>query len=386
MSNGITSAQLQDEFPLDTGLAYLNHAAVAPWPKRASDAVVRFAVENSRLGATRYPRWLSIEDQLRHNLAQLINAPAATDIALCKNTSEALSMVAAGIDWREGDEVVITSQEFPSNRIVWEALQDRGVVLRVADIDRADATPEGAIEDALNERTRLVSVSSVQYGTGLRIDAGHLGALCRSQGILFCLDAIQSAGAEPLDVQSWCVDFAMADGHKWMLGPEGLAFFYVSPEWRERLRLYEFGWHMVADRGNYDRKDWEPAPDARRFECGSPNLLAAHALEASTHLLLEVGLDQVRERIEQRMAHLASGLDQISGVVPVTPESPERRLGIYTVNVAGMDNRKLCQQLAAENVICANRGGGIRFSPHFYTPYAALEQALDTLERLVSHG
>jgi len=224
MSNGITAARLQDEFPLDTGLAYLNHAAVAPWPKSASDAVVRFAVENSRIGATHYPRWLSVEDQLRHNLAQMINAPAATDIALCKNTSEALSMVAAGIDWREGDEVVITSQEFPSNRIVWEALKDRGVTLRVADIDRADATPEGAIEDALNERTRLVSVSSVQYGTGLRIDAEHLGALCRSQGILFCLDAIQSAGAEPLDVQACCVDFAMADGHKWMLGPEGLAF------------------------------------------------------------------------------------------------------------------------------------------------------------------
>jgi len=143
---------------------------------------------------------------------------------------------------------------------------------------------------------------------------------------------------------------------------------------------------MVADRGNYDRKDWEPAPDARRFECGSPNLLGAHALEASTHLLLEVGLEQVRERIDQRMAHLASGLDQISGVVPVTPESPARRLGIYTVSVAGMDNRKLCQELANENVICANRGGGIRFSPHFYTPYAALEQALDTLERLVRHG
>jgi Selenocysteine lyase len=386
MSNGITAARLQDEFPLDTGLAYLNHAAVAPWPKSASDAVVRFAVENSRIGATHYPRWLSVEDQPRHNRAQMINAPAATDIALCKNTSEALSMVAAGIDWREGDEVVITSQEFPSNRIVWEALKDRGVTLRVADIDRADATPEGAIEDALNERTRLVSVSSVQYGTGLRIDAEHLGALCRSQGILFCLDAIQSAGAEPLDVQACCVDFAMADGHKWMLGPEGLAFFYVSPEWRQRLKLYEFGWHMVADRGNYDRKDWEPAPDARRFECGSPNLLGAHALEASTHLLLEVGLEQVRERIDQRMAHLASGLDQISGVVPVTPESPARRLGIYTVSVAGMDNRKLCQELANENVICANRGGGIRFSPHFYTPYAALEQALDTLERLVRHG
>ncbi|MGM0450236.1 MAG: aminotransferase class V-fold PLP-dependent enzyme [Pseudomonadota bacterium] len=386
MTERFSATQLQSEFPLDAGLAYLNHAAVAPWPRRASDAVVRFSVENSRIGASRYPRWLTVEDQLRHNLAHLINAPSAQDIALCKNTSEALSMVAAGLEWNPGDEVVITSQEFPSNRIVWESLASQGVTVRVADIDRQDVTPEGAIEDLLNERTKLLSVSSVQYGTGLRLDAGHLGALCDSHGILFCLDAIQSAGAEPLDVQAVGAHFAMADGHKWMLGPEGLAFFYVAPEWRESLRLYEYGWHMVADRGNYDRKDWEPASDAKRFECGSPNLLAAHALEASTGLLLEVGLQQVRERIDQRVAHLATGLAQIAGVTPITPGEQERRLGIYTVQVAGQDSRRLCQQLAEDQVICANRGGGIRFSPHFYTPYAALEQALDRLEHHIGRG
>lgn len=386
MTEPFSATQLQNEFPLDAGLAYLNHAAVAPWPRRASDAVVRFSVENSRIGASRYPQWMSVEDQLRHNLARLINAPSAQDIALCKNTSEALSMVAAGLDWDPGDEVVITSQEFPSNRIVWESLASRGVTVRVADIDREDVTPEGAIEDLLSDRTKLLSVSSVQYGTGLRLDAAHLGALCESHGILFCLDAIQSAGAEPLDVQAVGAHFAMADGHKWMLGPEGLAFFYVAPEWRESLTLYEYGWHMVADRGNYDRRDWEPAPDAKRFECGSPNLLAAHALEASTALLLEVGLDQVRERIDQRIAHLATGLGQLPGVTPITPAEPERRLGIYTVRIQGQDSRHLCQTLAEEQVICANRGGGVRFSPHFYTPYAALEQALDTLERHIRKG
>ena len=383
MSEAITAARLQDEFPMDPGLAYLNHAAVAPWPRRATDAVMRFAVENSRIGAARYDQWLSVEDQLRRNLARLINAPAATDIALCKNTSEALSMVAAGLDWRDGDEIVITSQEFPSNRIVWEALEHRGVRLRVANIDHQEVTPEGAIEDSLSDRTRLVSVSSVQYGTGLKLDIEHIGALCRSHGVLFCVDAIQSVGAEPLDVQAAGADFAMADGHKWMLGPEGLAFFYAAPQVRDQLRLQEFGWHMVADRGNYERTDWEPAPDAKRFECGSPNLLAAHALEASTHLLLEVGLGQVRERIDQRMAHLESGLNQIPGVVPLTPDHPERRLGIYTVTVSGVDNRRLCRELREHNIICANRGGGLRFSPHFYTPYAGLEQALDTLEKLV---
>lgn len=371
------------EFPLDQHLAYLNHAAVSPWPKRASDAVIRFALENSRLGATHYPQWLEVEKQLRHNLSMMINAPSPDDVALVKNTSEALSMVASGLAWEPGDEVVITNQEFPSNRIVWESLADKGVTVRVADISREDVTPEGAIEDALSERTRLLAVSSVQYGTGLKLDAEHLGALCRSHGILFCLDAIQSIGAEPLDVQAAQVDFTMADGHKWMLGPEGLALFYVRPEVREQLHLTEFGWHMVADRGNFDRKDWEPAPDARRFECGSPNLLCAHALEASTSLLLETGLETVRDRIQQRVAHLESGLTGLNGVRGITRASPQRRLGIYTFDMPEHDTRAAQARLFEEGVICAYRGGGIRFSPHYYTPWAALENALNRVEDLL---
>ncbi|TVP61059.1 MAG: aminotransferase class V-fold PLP-dependent enzyme [Halomonadaceae bacterium] len=370
------STPLAQAFPQASDMLYLNHAAVAPWPRVARDAVIAFASENTLRGAADYPRWLQVEQSLRRNLAALINAPGPQDIALCKNTSEALSFVAMGIDWQAGDEVIITDQEFPSNRIVWEALADRGVVLRIAAITHHTGSPEAAIAEAFTPRTRLLAVSSVQYGTGLKLDIPHLGALCRKRRVLFCLDAIQSIGAEPLDVQACQVDFTMADGHKWMLGPEGLALFYVRPAIRDQLKLQEFGWHMVAARGDYDRKDWQPAADASRFECGSPNMLAAHALEASTGLLLATGLEQVREGIARRVDYLEAGLAELPGFQAITPKDPQRRLGIFTFTLDGHDSKALQRQLMQRGLICACRGGGIRFSPHYYTPFQVLDDAI----------
>jgi selenocysteine lyase/cysteine desulfurase len=368
-----------DEFPLDPGISYLNHAAVAPWPTRTSRAVQAFAEENSRLGSRHYARWLVTEAELRERLRQLINAASSDEIALLKNTSEALSVVAHGIDWQDGDEVVISSLEFPSNRIVWESLARYGVHVRVADLYSAES-PEQALVDCLGERTRLLSVSSVQYGNGLRLDLHQLGRACRARGVLFCVDAIQSIGAGPFDVQAMQADFVMADGHKWMLGPEGLALFYCRRERLEDLRLHQYGWHMVAAVGDFERKDWAPSPTATRFECGSPNLLCAHALHASVGLLLEVGLERVAERIHARTQRL---VDFVQGhaecLALITDPAPERRAGIITFRPLREDTDALYQRLQAAGVICAKRGGGIRFSPHFHTRDDEIDRALELL-------
>lgn len=294
----------QDEFDQTNGLRYLNHAAVAPWPRRAADAVSAFARENVALGASDYPEWLKIEHRLRERLVRLLNARAGSDLALVKNTSEALSFVAFGLDWREGDQVVIGNEEFPSNRVVWEALRPRGV--EVIEVDLAGDDPEGALLAACGPRARLLSISAVQYASGLRLDLERIGAGCRRRGVLFCIDAIQQLGALPFDVQAYDCAFAMADGHKWMLGPEGLGVFYCHPGQRERLALHEYGWHMLEHALDYERRDWRPARSARRFECGSPNMLGAMALEASLGLLEEVGMEQVG-RQARRARTVAAG-------------------------------------------------------------------------------
>lgn len=371
-----------EHFDLSDDILYLNHAAVSPWPRRTVEAAQRFAAENGTTGSKQYMHWLATEARLRERLADLIGAASPADIALAKSTSEALSMVAQGLAWEAGDNVVGIVQEFPSNRIVWQALADRGVRWRGLDLYglKPDEDPEAALLALCDARTRLLSVSWVQYARGLRLDLARLGAACRARGILFCIDGIQGVGALPLDVEAVHADFVAADGHKWMLGPEGLALFWCRPELREQVRLSQFGWHMVQDMGNFDRKDWQPAADARRFESGSPNLLGAHALEASLSLLQEVGVQAVADAITERTDRLIALIDH-HGLDLLSPRMPDRRAGIVTFRVPGVDQQALYQALMAQDLMCASRGGGLRFSPHFYTPMEQLDRAIElTLE------
>lgn len=370
--------QNHDEFPLKDDVIYLNHAAVSPWPQRTVKAVQRFAEENGYQGSLNYLRWLETEQQLRDQFRLLLNAPSSDDIALVKNTSEALSFVAYGLAWSSGDNIVTSNQEFPSNRIVWESLAPQGVELRQADLDAEDS-PEDTLFALVDERTRLIAISSVQYANGLRMDLARIGEFCRHHGILFCVDAIQSIGAVQFDVQAIQADFVAADGHKWMMGPEGLGLFYCRPELRDKLKLTQFGWHMVEAVGNFDQLEWQAASSARRFECGSPNMLGIHALEASISLLLETGMDQVEALVLEHSRLLIERLSAM-GMVVVTPPKAARHAGIVSFSAPGRETSALFQQLLNNGVFCAYRGGNIRFSPHFYTPPEKLNRALALLD------
>jgi len=372
-----------DEFPLREDLVHLNHAAVGPWPRRTAQVVREFAEQNQTQGSLNYPQWLQTESHLREQLRQLLNAPSADDIALVKNTSEALSFVAWGLDWNNGDNIVSSDQEFPSNRIVWESLESQGVELRQADLASAE-TPEDALFAQVDTKTRLIAISSVQYATGLRVDLERIGNFCREHGILFCIDAIQSLGALPLDVQACHADFVAADGHKWMLGPEGLGVFYCRAAMRDKLKLSQFGWHMVEDAGNFDRSDWQPAASARRFECGSPNMLGVHALSASLSLLLEIGMDRISTLILDNSRYLIDKLTE-SGFSLVTPVDSARHAGIVSFRHTQHDSAALFDCLSKNGVFCAMRGGNIRFSPHFYTRRSLLDRSLALLDEQIGH-
>jgi selenocysteine lyase/cysteine desulfurase len=363
-----------DEFQHAAELCYLNHAAVAPWPRRSAVAVQKFAEENVTLGARDYPAWMAVEQRLRERLMRLLNAPSVDDIALVKNTSEALSFVAFGLAWNSGDQIIISDEEFPSNRIVWEALADQGV--QVLQVSLKGADPEAALLDACGPNTRLMAISAVQFASGLRLDLPRLGSGCKARNVLFCIDAIQQLGAQPFDVQAYECDFAMADGHKWMLGPEGLGVFYCRASLRPQMKLSEYGWHMLEHMGDYNRQGWEPAQSARRFECGSPNMLAAMALDASLSLLEEVGLEEVGRLVEERVQWLHEGLQAIPGVTLHSPGQGERRAGIVSFSVAGVDTLALHAKLMKQQVVCIPRGPGVRFSPHFYTDQRVIERAL----------
>jgi cysteine desulfurase/selenocysteine lyase len=368
------------DFPLTPGLIYLNHAAVAPWPKRTALAVIKFAEQNMHYGSRFYSDWLSKETELRIQLQRLINAPSADDIALVKNTSEALSFVAYGLDWQAGDNIVSSNEEFPSNRLPWESLAKQGVEFRQADIRSADS-PEDALFALVDGNTRLLTISSIQFASGLRLDLERIGAFCKQHAILFCIDAIQSLGAVQFDVQAYQADFVMADGHKWMFGPEGLGVFYTTPESRDKLRLTQYGWHMMKDCHNYENKPWEIHAAARRFECGSPNMMGIHALSASLSLLLETGMAAVESLVIEKSDYLRDKIDKNAQLLLLSGGRQNKlRSGIVVFKHQTIANAELYRYLQENNVICALRGEGIRLSPHFYTGYEELAHTLELIE------
>jgi len=292
-------------------------------------------------------------------------------------------VLAYGIDWQAGDNIVTSDQEFPSNRIVWQSLKQFGVELREVDLNSAE-NPEQALIKQMDSNTRLLTISSIQYASGLKMDLAPLGHHCRASETLFCVDAIQSLGAVPFDAQAIDADFVMADGHKWMLGPEGLALFYCRAELREQLKLHQYGWHMVEAIGDYDTKAWKPASSARRFECGSPNMLAIHALNAAMGLILETGVETIEALLLERSEHMMQIINDHPQLTLLTPTESGRYGGIVTFHAEGVDQQTLYQQLMKEAVICAQRGGGIRFSPHFYTPLAQLDLAFKKIDTILN--
>ena len=352
---------------------------MAPWPRVTRDAVIAFAEENCQLGPQKYARWLLRETRLREVLAKLINADSADDIALLKNTTEGISTVATGIDWRKGDNLVLPADEFPSNRLPWLALQGLGVEIREVDI-RASKDPEKALLARMDERTRLLSVSAVQWIDGLKLRLETLGAACHNQGVLFFVDAIQHLGALQMDVQACHIDFLAADGHKWLLAPEGIAVFYCHAGVRGELKLQQHGWRMMDDPYLFERDNWLPSDSATRFEAGSPNMLGQAALHASVGLLLDVGMQNVEACIAKNSMSLADGLSEIGGIELVRSFEPNNFSGIVSFKTPGRDLREIHQALKKSHLACAVRADAIRLSPHFYQIGKPVTDILNAIE------
>jgi len=382
MDMNSTTPMSIDEFPILQHGHYANHAAIAPWPRATARAVADFATENAELGPQKYALWLSRETELRQMLSSILNADSADDIALLKNTTEGICTVANGIDWRKGDNVVLPLAEFPSNRLPWMALKDLGVDIREVDI-RATADPEQALIACMDKHTRLLSVSAVQWTDGLGLKLEVLGAACRQNDILFFVDAIQQLGAIQLDVQACGIDFLAADGHKWLLAPEGVAVFYCREGVRDQLKLSHQGWRMVEKPYQFNRDEWLPAEAASRFEAGSPNMLGQIALHASVNLFLQHGMHHVEAAVRKNSLRLAESLSGIPGVELARPFEPRRCAGIVSFNVPGREIFELHRALMSSHLVCAVRGQSIRLSPHFYQAGEPLQDILNVIEDVV---
>jgi selenocysteine lyase/cysteine desulfurase len=370
------------QFPSLETMLYLNHAAISPWPRAASEAARDFAAELAEQGPLQGAQWLRRESELRQVLARLLNADSADDIALLKNTTEGICTVANGIEWQAGDNLVTPDDEFLSNQLAWDALAERGVQLRKV-AARHSEDPEGELLAAMDHRTRVLTISAVSWVDGFRYDLRRLGEVCRASPALLFVDAIQQFGALATDVQACGIDALAAGSHKWQLGPEGMAVFYCSPQWREQLRLSQRGWRMLDHPYRFDPPDREPSASARRFEAGTPNSLGQAILLASLQLLEQLDPQRAEQRILDNTRLIIEALEAIPGVAIRSDTSPARRSGIVSFCPPGGDVSGLRQSLSRAGIYGAVRGDMLRLSPHYYQGEAQLQALFVALDELM---
>jgi selenocysteine lyase/cysteine desulfurase len=369
--------QLREEMPVTRRWAFFDHAAVAPLTERARLAMNDYAVDLAENGDVNERRWVDRVEEVRHLAARLINADPV-DVAFVKNTSEGIGIVAEGYPWQPGDNVVTAQEEYPANIYPWMNLQTRGVETRLV----ASRGPRVTIDDirgAMDGRTRMVSLSFVEFASGFRNDLEAIGTLCRERGVLFFVDAIQGLGVLPLDVQRNPVDCLAADGHKWLLGPEGAGIFFIRRELVERLRPVGIGWNSVVKARDFSRLDFQLKPHAGRWESGSLNVAGITGLGASMALLLEMGIDYVAARVLEVTDHLCDRA-QDAGMEVFSSRAPTDRSSIVSLMVPGAEPRTLVKRCRADGIIINQRAGRVRVSPHCYNTHEEIDRLIHTLK------
>ncbi len=376
----LTSEELrQREFPVAHTKTFLAHAGVCPLPRRVAEAIARCAAEGSTDDQEKSLARLLFDT--RELSAKLIGAHA-DEIAFVGPTSLALSYVAAGLEFRRGDNVVIYYDDYPSNVYPWMALADRGVEVRFLNIRELGRIRPADVLGQVDEQTRLVALASCHFLSGWRIDVDAIGEGLHRRGILFCLDAIQTLGAFPTQVKH--VDFLAADAHKWMLGPCAAGILYVRKSLQAKLRPPIYGWHNVRCPDFVAQEEIVFKSDAKRYEAGSHNILGIVGLKAALELLAEIGVEVIARELLRKRALLVPAL-QTKGYTVLQPDaSIANASGIVTFFKQETDSATLHQKLIEGNVVAslrADRAGQqyLRLSPHFYNTDAELERVLAML-------
>ena len=369
------SLKYRDAFPACADRAYLNCAAVAPGSTRVRAAINAWLDDHVAQGNSASTHWWARAAEVRARTAELIGA-APEEIAFVKSTSHGLAMVAEGLDWRSGDEVAVASAlEYPSNVYAWKHLADRGVEVREIPVVDGAVTP-GAIEEAIGPRTRLVAVSSVQFASGHRTDVDAIGRLCRDRDVLFVVDAIQQAGAFPIDVKASGIHAMAACSHKWMLGLLGIGFLYVDRDLLPNLRPALVGWYSVDDPFAFDGTRFELRTDASRLEEAAPAFPMVYGLGAAVEMLLEAG-------VANTAAHITGLLDRAAGALEaigceVSP-APEHRAGILMIKPASADVDALAEACMERGIAVSVRRGRLRLSAHLYNNEDDIDALVDLL-------
>jgi len=357
---------------------YLNHAGVGPAPNRVVQAVSDAVALTSRdpIGAF-ISLVMPAMASARARLARLMGVPAE-HLAITKNTGHGLSLVADALKLDAGDNIVSVDCEYPSVVYPWYAQADRGIETRLVTPKLDGTFTADDLDAVMDSRTRVVTLSWVQFGTGFRCDLASIAAAAHARNAIFIADVIQGLGALPLNAQELGIDIAVTGVHKWLLAPPGTGGLYVAPHILDRLRLVNMGAGAVVDVMKFDPLDFTVKPTVQRYEEGSPNVLGLVGLEAALSLLEEVGIDAISRQVLALSGYAAEKLDA-KGYEVRSPRADHQRAGLVTFRHRSLPNASVLKTLEEANIVGAVRGGNLRFSPHFYNTTEEIDRAVDAL-------
>jgi len=363
-------------FPISSTDIYLNHAAVSPLSTKVVQATERILQMRSSGEIEVFHDAVKKKKNLKKSLASLIDGEPE-NIAIIGNTSEGFNWLVQGLEWKKGDRVLLVEDEFPANIYPFLNLEQQGVIIDYVPVRDGFIFLED-IESNIHPDTKLLSISFVEFLNGFRNRLNDIGRICQKNNILFSVDGIQGVGALPLSVRKCGIDFLSNGGHKWLMGPQGCGFMYISPAIFHKLKPAFTGWLSVKDSWNFFDYRLDFLDDARRFEIATSNILGIYGLAASTELLVEAGTANIEKHLFTLGNHLIEKLSE-RGFNYIGSKDLKERSGIYSF--ACKNEKELFDHLQKNRVHLSLRNDVIRFAPHFYNTIEEIDRVIEILNR-----
>ena len=372
---------IRSSFPhIADGTVYFNHASIGPLTTNVRDRINQYLEARSLDIKKSFEMFLAADRSAKRKLAGILNCKSER-LAWKDNVSNTLNFLANGIDWKAGDRIILNDIEFPSNVYPFLNLKKLGVEIDFVK-SKNGIVKLSDVENAITERTKLISISLVQFLSGFRTDVETLGQICNEKGIIFSVDAIQGAGVVGVDIEKSKIDFLAGGAQKWFMSIMGTSYMYVSEKMQERLRQSEVGWLSVNDAWNLTNYDLSLKPDASRYQTGTMNALGVIAFDKSLELFESVGVHAIEKEILSNTNYFIERLKSI-GIKPLLDDVPEiNKAGIVTFPIN--EPELVLAELKTKNIIGEVREGLIRMSPHFYNTKDEIDLAVDALKEIIS--
>ena len=370
--------EIRKLFPATEKYVYLNSAAVAPLPTITIEAVAAQLKDVGENGSVNFSDWVATKNRARSLAAQMLNVKPE-QIAFMRNTSDGLSTVANGLKWKTGDNIVSFAREFPANFYAWRRIRDVfGVELRLCP-ERCGRVDLEEFLNLIDENTRIVSISAVQFASGFRSRLERIGEAARAVDALFVVDIIQAFGAMPLDLDALKIDAAAGASHKWLCAPEGCGILYLSERGRTRIEPTSVGWISVGEPWNFENVEQEFQPNALAWESGTGAASLFYGLEQSLKLLHETGAENIKNYLEDLTDYLCELLAEKNYEVVSSRAKDEKSQIVCVKHRGGLEPSEIAKRLERENIIVSPRGDRIRIAPHFFNNREDIERLAETL-------